>query len=157
MRLRFIETGLVTLLLLAGANAALAQYDLSWWIVDGGGATFSTGGTFSLGGTIGQPDASQTPMTGGNFSLVGGFWAGAATALPTCAGDMNCDGQIDFGDINPFVLYLSNNSAWQAAYPGCNVVNGDINGDGTYGGGSFGDINPFVALLSSAPLPIACP
>ena len=30
MRLRFIETGLVTLLLLAGANAALAQYDLSW-------------------------------------------------------------------------------------------------------------------------------
>jgi len=46
------------------------------------------------------------------------------------------------------VLYLSKFSAWQAAYPGCPVVNGDINGDGTYGQGSFGDINPFVMLLS---------
>ena len=63
-------------------------------------------------------------------------------------GDLNCDGVVDFGDINPFVLYLSNFDAWQAAYPGCDPLNGDINTDGTYGQGSFGDINPFVALLS---------
>ena len=74
-----------------------------------------------------------------------------------CVGDLNCDGLVDFGDINPFVLYLSNPSGWQATYPACPMLNGDINGDGTYGGSSFGDINPFVVLLSTPPLPHACP
>ncbi len=59
-------------------------------------------------------------------------------------GDLNCDGAVDFGDINPFVLILTNPAAWQAAYPGCPMLNGDINGDGVV---DFGDINPFVALL----------
>jgi len=63
-------------------------------------------------------------------------------------GDLNCDGVTDFADINPFVLYLSNNAAWLAEFPGCLPQNGDINGDGTYGQWSFGDINPFVALLT---------
>jgi hypothetical protein len=61
-------------------------------------------------------------------------------------GDLNCDGSIDFGDINPFVLYLSDVAAWQATYPDCPLQNGDINVDGSYP--SFGDINPFVALLT---------
>jgi subtilisin family serine protease len=64
-------------------------------------------------------------------------------------GDLNCDGVVDFGDINPFVLYLSQYAAWLATYPGCDPANGDINGDGVYGQTSFGDINPFVALLSA--------
>ena len=59
---------------------------------------------------------------------------------------MNCDGQAGFGDINPFVLAVSNPSQWHAQYPNCNILNGDINGDGTVG---FGDINPFVAMMSS--------
>jgi hypothetical protein len=74
-----------------------------------------------------------------------------------CRGDLNCDSCIDFKDINPFVLHLSNYNLWLATYPGCNPLNGDINGDGIYGQGSFKDINPFVSLLSSAPLPIPCP
>jgi len=76
-----------------------------------------------------------------------------------CAGDLNCDGQIDFGDINPFVLALSNWAAWQAQYPDCPPKNADINGDGQYGGpNGFGDINPFVALLASGGgQPIPCP
>jgi hypothetical protein len=61
-------------------------------------------------------------------------------------GDLNCNGSVGFDDINPFVRYLSDFSAWQAAYPGCPAESGDINGDGTYP--SFGDINPFVALLT---------
>jgi len=75
---------------------------------------------------------------------------GAPNGSPplTLPGDMNCDSAADFGDIKPFVLYLSNFAAWQAAYPGCDPTNGDINGDGTYGQESFGDINPFVALLA---------
>jgi hypothetical protein len=64
------------------------------------------------------------------------------------AGDLNCDGAIDFDDINPFVLYMSNQPAWQALYPDCPPTVGDINGDGTYGQGTLSDVNPFVALLT---------
>jgi hypothetical protein len=60
-------------------------------------------------------------------------------------GDMNCDGEVDFGDINPFVLALVNPAAYAAAFPDCNILNGDINGDGEV---DFGDINPFVVLLA---------
>jgi hypothetical protein len=65
--------------------------------------------------------------------------------LQPLVGDLNCDGRVDFGDINPFVLRLSNPTGYQAAYPGCPDANGDINTDGQV---NFGDINPFVALLS---------
>jgi hypothetical protein len=60
-------------------------------------------------------------------------------------GDLNCDGTVNFGDINPFVLTLVDSGLWQQTYPGCPLDNGDINGDGCVG---FGDINPFVALLT---------
>jgi serralysin len=62
-------------------------------------------------------------------------------------GDLNCDDTVDFSDINPFVLYLSNFANWQATFPDCPASNGDINGDGSYP--SFDDINPFVALLTA--------
>ena len=65
---------------------------------------------------------------------------------PIRRGDVNCDGLVDFGDINPFVLLLTNPGAWQAAYPGCPLLNGDINEDGVV---DFGDINPFVRLLTN--------
>ena len=55
---------------------SVGGYDLSWWTVDGGGQTFSTGGGYSLGGTIGQPDAGLLAGTG--YRLGGGFWSGAA-------------------------------------------------------------------------------
>jgi hypothetical protein len=75
-----ILLALASLLLLT--PLALAQsgdgYDLSWWTVDGGGYTFSTGGNYTLGGTIGQPDAGS--LTGGAYTLGGGFWgAGVVT------------------------------------------------------------------------------
>ena len=59
-------------------------YDLSWNSIDGGGATFATGGNYSLGGTIGQADAGV--LSGGAYTLTGGFWAalntGGSTYLP---------------------------------------------------------------------------
>ncbi|MBP7747796.1 MAG: PQQ-dependent sugar dehydrogenase [Phycisphaerae bacterium] len=72
---------------------------------------------------------------------------GVVLRLASPVGDLNCDGVINFGDINPFVLYLSNFATWEAAYPGCPAVAGDINNDGNFP--SFADINPFVLLLSS--------
>jgi hypothetical protein len=75
---------LAACLLLLAVLPALAQsgggYDLTWNTVDGGGATFSTGGGYSLGGTAGQPDAGV--MEGGVYTLAGGFWPGGAAAPP---------------------------------------------------------------------------
>lgn len=61
-------------------------------------------------------------------------------------GDLNCDLMVDFGDINPFVLRMSNPAAYQAMYPRCLGANADINADGAV---NFGDINPFVAMLTN--------
>jgi len=61
-----------------GRQTPGADYDLSWWTVDGGGYTFMTGGGFSLGGTAGQADAGL--LTGGRYTLGGGFWRGGAVA-----------------------------------------------------------------------------
>jgi hypothetical protein len=67
------------------SSVVLAQigggYDLTWNTVDGGGATFSTGGGYSLGGTIGQSDAGA--LAGGSYSLNGGFWVSAAGGQPS--------------------------------------------------------------------------
>ena len=68
----------LALLLLFGVGSARAQtgggYDLTWNSIDGGGATFSTGGGYSLGATVGQADAGAA--SGGVYTLSGGFWAG---------------------------------------------------------------------------------
>lgn len=61
-------------------------------------------------------------------------------------GDLNCDGEVDFGDINPFVKILADPSGWRIEFPGCDFLNGDINEDASV---NFADINPFVALLTS--------
>jgi len=62
------------------------------------------------------------------------------------AGDVNCDGSVDFADINPFVLALTDTQGYQQTYPGCWLENADINSDGSV---DFGDINPFIEVLTS--------
>jgi formylglycine-generating enzyme required for sulfatase activity len=61
-------------------------------------------------------------------------------------GDMNCDGVVDFKDINPFVLAIQSKPLYEAAYPGCDWRNGDCNGDGWV---DFRDINCFVARMTT--------
>jgi bacillopeptidase F len=61
------------------------------------------------------------------------------------SGDCNCDGVVNFDDINALVLMLTDFAAWQAQYPGCDWRNGDCNADGLI---NFDDINRFVLLLS---------
>ena len=64
---------------------------------------------------------------------------------PSVTGDMNCDAVVNFADINPFVLALTGQAPYEAAFPNCRWLNADVNGDGLV---SFADINPFVALLT---------
>jgi len=66
------------------------------------------------------------------------------TVLPRQTGDANCDGAVDFDDINPFVLALISYEGYHARYPDCGWYNADCDGDGTV---DFDDINPFVKLL----------
>jgi len=72
----WLLVGVCCLLLAAAVPLALAQtgYDLSWWTVDGGGATLSTGEGYRLSGTAGQPDAGV--LQGDGYTLLGGFWRG---------------------------------------------------------------------------------
>ena len=62
------------------------------------------------------------------------------------AGDMNCNGVVNFGDVNAFNLALNGEAAYHAVYPNCNWLNADCNGDGVV---DFADINAFVALLTA--------
>jgi plastocyanin len=63
-----------------------------------------------------------------------------------CLGDMNCDGGIDFDDIDPFVLALVSPEDYAVAYPDCNVLNGDTDQDGDV---DFDDIDELIELLGS--------
>ena len=61
-------------------------------------------------------------------------------------GDLNCDGTVNFRDINAFVLALSAGEwGYYDSYGDCHWYNGDVNADGIV---DFKDINSFVVLLS---------
>ncbi len=59
-------------------------------------------------------------------------------------GDGNCDGRLDFFDIDAFVLALFAPADYRAAFPDCETATIDMNDDG---GIDFFDIDPFVAAL----------
>ena len=142
-----ILKGLGLLLGLTVALAARADFDLSWYTVDGGGDMWTSGGSYELSGTIGQPDATTVTMTGGHFELVGGFWAVAAVGPLLHPGDLNCDGTVDFDDIPQFVRalqYLPDGQGWP--YPNCPWWNADCNLDGDV---DFDDIPAFIRLIGT--------
>ena len=67
----------------------------------------------------------------------------------TCAtallGDLNCDGAVDFFDIDPFVLAVTDPAAYGDLFPDCDLSLADLNDDGQV---DFFDIDPFVALVT---------
>jgi len=63
-------------------------------------------------------------------------------------GDLNCDGRLDFDDIDPFVLALGGVAGYAAAYPDCSHRNADLNADGRV---DFDDVELFVARLTEGP------
>ena len=82
------------------------------------------------------------------------FNAVGATFLFACIrGDMNCDGDVDSFDVDPFVLALTDPPGYTTAYPHCNRLNGDINCDGSVD--SF-DLDPFVVCVMLGECP-PCP
>ncbi len=59
-------------------------------------------------------------------------------------GDTNCDGAVDNGDIDAFVLALLDAGAYNAAFPDCDILHADVNADQAV---DNGDIDAFVARL----------
>ena len=60
-------------------------------------------------------------------------------------GDMDCDGDVDFDDINDFVLGLNSPADYESMYGIPPSVKGDIDMDGDQ---DFDDISGFVGILS---------
>ncbi len=72
-------------------------------------------------------------------------------APPICAGDSNCDGSVNWRDIDWFVAAQNDNaSAWAALFapatPPCPFAVNDANGDGSV---NWRDIDSFVALQNT--------
>ena len=123
--------------------------------------------SFGSTGRVGVLVSEQTPIgESGDFLWLNNgvdtpwfYNAGAATAnvayvvelqdafsCITCTpGDANCDGAVNFADIDPFVMALTDPTGYAARYPDCDRICSDISGDGAV---NFADIDPFVALLT---------
>jgi hypothetical protein len=69
-----------------------------------------------------------------NFAIVPG---------PTL-GDLDCNGIVNAGDVNPFVTALVDPAGYAASYPGCAISRGDTNTDSFVNGD---DIEPFLVIL----------
>ena len=83
--------------------------------------------------------------SGGSLRNAFVFGAALIELSPLHPGDTNCDGAITYGDINPFVVALSGQTAYETKYPNCYWLNADCNNDDLV---NYGDINTFVNLLS---------
>ena len=79
-----------------------------------------------------------------------GRWLSITSVTRPGRGDINCDGSIDFFDIDPFLLALFDETAYEDTYPNCDLSNADANDDGSV---DFFDIDPFLACLFAG----ACP
>ena len=128
--LRIIGLGIVFCMMsaVAASIVAAADYDLSWFTVDGGGGT-SSGGTYELTGTIGQADATAaSAITGGGYALTGGFWSFTFQTCTTFSpADFNQDCFVDGNDLAIFNACLSGPSV--ALVGDCAKADFDHDGD----------------------------
>lgn len=102
------------------------------------------------GTTLDDLDGDPNTLDGGRSGnmVIHRFSKGTFTLMSGCPGapgDANCDGLVNFGDIDPFVLALTNPTQYAIDYPTCDLCTCDVNGDTLV---NFGDIDPFVALLT---------
>ena len=87
--------------------------------------------------------AGQLPPTNPPLALrdLLEYWQGSNGIL---RGDTNCDGGLDFFDIDPFILAPFDPSGYAAAHPTCDLDSADLNADSAV---NFFDIDPFVDCL----------
>ena len=64
---------LIVLILGLTFSQVFAQYSISKYTINSGGAFEMSGGTYEMSASIGQVDASNQ-MSSGSYSVNGGFW-----------------------------------------------------------------------------------
>jgi hypothetical protein len=93
-----------------------------------------------IGSEIVQDAHLETPgVTDADFALV------VTGADPPSKADLNCDGCLDFQDVEWFVLAVTDPETHGEQFPDCPGQQGDLNGDGAV---DFDDIPQFVATLA---------
>lgn len=65
-------------------------------------------------------------------------------------GDMDCDMDVSFTDIDPFIAALASREEYEKSYPGCIYERADINGDQSV---DFNDIDAFIDCLINGGCP----
>jgi hypothetical protein len=112
------------------------------WRKDGGNIGGATGSSYTISAVLATDAGSyDCVVTNG----CGSAPSAAAALTVWVRGDTNCDGSLNFRDINAFVLAEEGQVAYDTAYPACRHMTADINGDAAV---TFLDINPFIALLT---------
>jgi hypothetical protein len=90
-------------------------------------------------------DVSDSTFSGGAITFYGlsqdDLVYSNIEAERTTRGDMNCDGSVDFNDIDPFVVALTGRDNYAEQYPDCVYENGDVDCNGSV---DFDDIDAFV-------------
>jgi len=122
----------------------IAKWDGSRWSPLGGGVNDGVRALATLDDGYGP-----ALYVGGGFYLAGGR-VSAYIARWGCIpglklGDANCDGKVDWLDIDPFVLALCRPAEYERQFPTCRLRTADCNADGVVN--NF-DIDPFVKLLT---------
>ncbi len=82
--------------------------------------------------------------TGSIFYRMCTDYVAVTTTIAYTPGDLNCDGIVNFDDIDGFTTALVGDVPYQTAYPNCYRFLGDANGDSTV---NFDDIDAFVSIL----------
>ena len=122
-----------------------AGYIETWRFINGNGRR-PTRGIDNLfvtpeGLTINDSYYDQAPYTNGASDHKPLY---AEVTLSSRPGDLNCDGQINAFDIEPFLLALFDADEYAIRFPDCDINLADLNGDGAID--AF-DIEPFLDLL----------
>ena len=122
-----------------------------------GGSNIDSNASVSLGNAW-DPAAAGTSGPAAedlvfNYSITGG--GGVVTGLVQyigagfITGDLDCDGDIDFDDIDDFVTGLTNAQQYENQFGLAPEVKGDTDGDGDI---DFDDIDDFVMILTGGPI-----
>ncbi len=118
---------LLGLLLLPIAALAGSNYNLNWYIVDGGGDNAAASASFKMGVSAAQSAAGE--VSSPSFRLKMGFWYGAHTCHCLHQGDITGDAAIDVFDvIGEIGIAFSGEPDPQD--PACPKTRGDVDNNG---------------------------